>query len=147
VSERFFPDEMPMPAADVHTIGFWEAAAEHRLVVQRCRACGTTRHPPAPRCAACRSGEWAWLDLPGTGTLYTFSIVRQAFVPALADRLPYVVCAVELDEGGGVRMVSNLVGCDPSDAVIGLEVSVVFEQMGPELAVPRFTPQARSARA
>jgi len=140
VSQRFFPDEMPMPAADAQTIGFWEAAHEHRLVVQRCTQCGTTRHPPGPRCASCRSAGWEWLELAGTGSLYTFSIVRQAFIPALAEQLPYVVGAVELDEGGGVRMVSNIVGCDPADVAIGMALCVIWEDMGPDLALPRFAP-------
>ena len=38
MSERFFPDGMPAPMSDVITLPWWEAAAEHRLVVQRCTA-------------------------------------------------------------------------------------------------------------
>jgi hypothetical protein len=140
MSERFFPDEMPMPAANAETLAFWEAAARHSLVVQRCAGCGQTRHPPGPVCPACRSTASQWLELPGTGSVYTFSVVRQAFLPALSDRLPYVVCAVELDQGGGVRMVSNLVGCEPERVAIDLAVTVVWEDMGPDLALPRFTP-------
>ena len=63
MSERFFPDSMPPPLADTTTLPWWEAASEHRLVVQRCTACEHTRHPPAPICPECRSAEADWKEL------------------------------------------------------------------------------------
>ena len=140
MSERWFPDEMPVPAVNAETNGWWEAAADHRLVVQRCRACGTTRHPPGPVCPHCRSTAAEWLDLPGTGTVFTFTVVRQAFIASLADHIPYVVIAVDLQGGHGTRLVSNLIDIDPSDVSIGMAVDVVWEDMGPQLALPRFRP-------
>jgi len=131
---------MPMPAANAETVGWWEAAREHRLVVQRCTVCGRTRHPPGPICPGCRSTAAEWDELAGSGVVYTYTVVRQAFLPALADRLPYVVAAVELDGAGGARMVSNVVDVDPGDVSIGLRVELVWEDMGPELALPRFRP-------
>jgi len=142
VGDRFFPDAMPSPAANAETAGWWEACAEHRLVVQRCIACGTTRHPPGPVCPSCRSLDWRWQELPGTGTVYTFTVVRQAFLPALADTVPYVVAAVEPDGAGGQRMVSNIVDIDPEDVEVRMAVEVVWEDMSPELALPRFRPRA-----
>jgi uncharacterized protein len=131
---------MPMPAANAQTVGWWEAASDHRLVVQACASCGKIRHPPGPVCPYCRSLEAVWKDLPGTGHVYTYTVVRQAFVPALADRIPYVVVAVELEGAQGVRMVSNLVDVDPKDVEVGMTVDVVWEDMGPQLALPRFRP-------
>jgi uncharacterized OB-fold protein len=131
---------MPVPSVSVHTRPWWDALVEHRLVVQTCTACGTTRHPPAPRCWACRSGAHEWAELPGTGVVYTFTVVHQAFVPALAEHLPHVVAAVELDESGGARVVTNIVECDPPEVRIGMPVSVVWEDLGPDLTVARFRP-------
>ncbi len=142
-TERWFPDDMPPPAANAETAGWWEACAAHRLVVQRCTACGATRHPPGPVCPRCRVTTAEWAELPGTGTVYTFTVVRQAFLPSLAQTVPYVVAAVEPDGGGGARMVSNVVGCDPEEVSVGMEVEVVWEDMGPELALPRFRPRGR----
>jgi uncharacterized OB-fold protein len=138
MTDRWFPDEMPMPAANAETAGWWEAAADHRLVVQQCTSCGGTWHPPGPVCPHCRSTETGWKELPGTGWVYTYTVVRQAFIPALESRLPYMVVAVELDEGEGVRMVSNLVDSDPTEVEIGMRVEVAWEDMGPQLALPRF---------
>jgi uncharacterized OB-fold protein len=138
MTERWFPDEMPMPAANAETMGWWEAAADHRLVVQRCTQCGQTRHPPGPVCPRCRSTSSAWSATAGTGTVYTYTVVRQAFIPSLQDKLPYVVVVVELDGGDGARIVSNLVDVEPEEVAVGMPVEVVWEDMGPELAVPRF---------
>jgi uncharacterized OB-fold protein len=138
---RWFPDDMPLPAANADTAGWWEAVAAHRLVVQRCTKCGTPRHPPGPVCPSCRALSFEWADLPGTGTVFSFTVVRQAFLPSLADVVPYVVAVIAPDGGGGARFVSNVVGCDPEEVSIGMPVEVVWEDMGPELALPRFRPR------
>jgi uncharacterized OB-fold protein len=143
MTTRWFPDDMPTPAVNAETNGWWEAAAAHRLVIERCTACGQTRHPPGPVCPSCRSTGSEWFDLPGTGTVFTFTVVRQAFIASLADHLPYVVIAVQLDgvpSTDGARLVSNLIGIDPADVTIDMAVEVVWEDMGPQLAVPRFRP-------
>ena len=140
MSERWFPDEMPVPAVNAETNGWWEEASKHRLVVERCTDCGRTRHPPGPVCPQCRSMESEWFRLPGTGTVFTFTVVRQAFIPALAEKIPYVVMALDLDGAEGARMVSNLIDIDPADVSIGMRVEVVWEDMGPDLALPRFRP-------
>jgi uncharacterized OB-fold protein len=147
MTERWFPDEMPMPAASAETVGWWEAAADHRLVVQRCTECGHTRHPPGPVCPRCRAMASEWSELAGTGTVYTYTVVRQAFIPSLQDRLPYVVIAVDLDGSQGARMVSNLVDAEPEEVAVGMPVEVAWEDMGPELAVPRFRPSVTAANA
>jgi uncharacterized OB-fold protein len=128
---------MPVPGASADTFGWWQAAAAHRLVVQACAGCGRMRHPPSPICPRCRSRSSSWRDLPGTGAIYTFTVVHQAFLPDLADCVPYVVAVVDLDEGDGTRLVTNIVDATPTDVHIGGRVKVVWEDMGPELAVPR----------
>jgi uncharacterized OB-fold protein len=142
MSERFFPDDMPVPAVSRETLPWWQAAAAHRLVVQACGACGHRQLPPGPICRRCRSAELAWHDVPGTGIIHTYTIVHRAMLPALATRLPYVVIVVELDDGGGARLVSNLVDADPTMVAVGMRVAVVWEDMGPALAIPRFRPAA-----
>ena len=70
MSERWFPDTMPPPAADNDTGAWWQAACEHRLVVQRCEDCGVLRHPPRPMCAACQSLAWDTTVSSGRGTVF-----------------------------------------------------------------------------
>ena len=133
-----FPDTMPVPSASEHTLPWWQAAADHRLVVQTCTGCGTTRHPPAPRCWTCRSEEHDWVEVPGTGTVYTYTVVHQSFIPGL--EVPHVVAAIDLDEGGGARLVSNVVDCDPQEVHIGMPVTVVWDDRSPDVSLPRFRP-------
>ncbi|MFL6239379.1 MAG: Zn-ribbon domain-containing OB-fold protein [Actinomycetes bacterium] len=135
MTARWFPDSMPVPSANAETLPWWEAARDHRLVTQSCVSCKALRHPPGPICPECSSDDSTWLELSGRGTVYTYTVVHQQFVPA---DVPYVVIAVDLPEG--VRMVSNLVEAAVSDVRIGMPVQVVWEDMGPELALPRFAP-------
>ena len=58
------PEELIYLTPDVWTTPFWEAAAEHRLVIPRCTSCGTYRR-------SCKATEWSkasWEE-PACGTL------------------------------------------------------------------------------
>lgn len=139
MSERFFPDGMPPALADVITLPFWQAAAEHRLVVQRCARCGHTRLPPAPVCPECRADAADWKQLSGRGEIYTYTIVHRPV--AAGQPLPTVIAVIALEDAGGVRMISNVVDAAPEEIRIGLPVEVVWEDMSAELAIPRFRPR------
>ena len=140
MSERFFPDSMPPPLADTTTLPWWEAAAEHRLVVQRCDDCGHTRLPPAPVCPECRSDRADWQDCSGRGEVYTYTIVHRPIAGGQA--LPFLIAVITLEDGGGVRFISNLVDVAAQDVAIGMPVEVVWEDMSDDLAIPRFRPAA-----
>lgn len=130
----------PLPTPDALTEGFWNAAREHRLVIQRCAGCGRYRHYPQPRCAECLSDQWSWTPVSGRGTVYTFTVTHQAFHNAWAERLPYAVATIELDEG--VRVVSDLPPGDEARVAIGHPVEVFFEDTetadGTPFTLPRF---------
>jgi len=123
---------------DAWTQPFWAAAREHRLAVPRCDNCQTFRYPPAPFCHACRHQDVTFADLPGTGTVYTFTVVRHAVVPELRDHLPYVVAVVTVDGAPGVRLIANLVESDPDAVTIGARVEVVWDDVNPDVTIPRF---------
>jgi uncharacterized OB-fold protein len=139
MSERFFPDTMPSPVADATTLPWWKAAAEHRLVVQRCTACGHTRLPPAPLCPECRSTEADWQPVSGRGEVYTYTVVHRPI--AAGQPLPTVIAVIALEGAGGVRMISNVVGVDAAVVAIGMPVELVWEDMSADLAIPRFRPR------
>jgi hypothetical protein len=124
----------PLPPPNPLTAGFWEAARRHQLVVQRCE-CGRYRHYPQPLCPHCHSGDWTWAPVSGRGVVYTFTVTHRAFHPAWADRVPYAVATVELDEG--IRMVSDLPPQDTGEVRIGMPVEVFFDDTEP-VTLPRF---------
>jgi uncharacterized OB-fold protein len=105
---------------------FFDAAREHRLVVQRCNACGSTQFPPEVVCTACQSHDVGWHEVAPVGTLTSFARVWHPVVPALIDNVPYLVGVVEV--APGARLVGNIVG-DPrrDDLVYDMRVDAVFE--------------------
>jgi uncharacterized OB-fold protein len=126
--------QRPAPIVTDDSAGFWSAAREGRLVGQQCSGCGRFRHPPRPMCPHCHSLEQHFVELAGTGTIYSYTILHHPQHPAFT--YPVVAVLVDLDEG--IRLVSNLVGVDPADVRIGLEVVVTFEPTAGDMAVPVF---------
>jgi uncharacterized protein len=107
--DPYLPAGLPLPPVNRTNAGFWRAAAEGRLDVQRCSACGAHRHPPTEGCYRCRALEWEWDTLPGTGRVFTYTWVVQPLHPAVESVTPYNVAVVEVDgtEGEPVRLVST----------------------------------------
>ena len=77
--------------------------------------------------------------MSGRGSIYSFTVVRQAFDPAFASQLPFVIWLIELDDAPGMRMLTNVVETDPGDVLVGQAVEVVFEDHG-DWALPQFRP-------
>jgi uncharacterized OB-fold protein len=124
---------------DSWTAPYWEAARQHRLVVARCDHCGRFRSPPTPFCAACRQQAVTYQEVSGDATIFTFSIVRHAVIPALKEHVPYVIAIVELADAGGVRLMTNIVTDDPDSVRIGQPVRVAWDDFDDE-TIPRFVP-------
>ncbi len=98
-SHRGMP--ITIPDFDTDTMGYWQAAAQHKLVIKKCKSCGHLRFPPNPGCFWCMSMDWEWQEVSGKGTLYSLEIVTHAVQPAFRDWVPYIVALVELDEDRG----------------------------------------------
>ena len=130
--------QRPLPARTDLTAPFWDAAAQGRLVAQYCLGCERLRHYPRPMCPHCHGTESGWRELSGRGEIYSYTVAHQAFHPYWADRVPYVVATLELEEG--IRMVSELPTLSPERAEIGLAVEVGFEPLGEDLTLPVFRP-------
>lgn len=143
MTQRWFPDDAPTPAANDETRPFWEAAREHRLVFQRCSACKTWRHPPSPICPSCQSFDATWDEVPGTGTVFSYAVVHTPHHPSLRGSIPYACVLVEIDgTDGAVRFLSNLVDTPVESVAVGQRVEVAWEDMSDQLTVPRFRPTA-----
>jgi uncharacterized protein len=92
-----------------------------------CAACERWVHPPRETCQDC-GGTLVPRAVSGRGTVFTFTINRHAYHPAVP--VPYVIAIVELEEQAGLRFITNIVGCDPEAVRIGLPVQVDFEPAG-----------------
>ena len=71
----------PIPIPDEASRPFYEGAREHKLMLQRCSACGTWHWPVISRCPVCLSTEVDWAQASGKGTLYTFALMHQILHP------------------------------------------------------------------
>lgn len=140
IAKRPPPDLFKL-ATNAWTQPFWDAAAQHRLVVAQCRTCGTCRMPPTPFCPACQSQQIDWKTLTGLGEVYAYTIVDRAILPGMADHLPYVPAVITLEGGGGVRLISNVVDVELAELAIGMPVQVVWDDLREGVTVPRFSPR------
>jgi uncharacterized OB-fold protein len=128
----------PIPVADDLTSPFWDAAKEHRLVVQRCGSCGYYNHPPRPYCDACIAQEMRFEPVSGRGTVYSFTVMHQRDVAGFEEEAPFINIVVELAEQPRLLMVSNLALSERAKVKIGAAVEVYFEERGEGVVIPQF---------
>lgn len=119
--------QRPLPdLTEEDTREFWAATRDGRLTYQQCKNCDTVVFYPRGHCTGCTSGKLEWKTAKGTGTIYTYSVVRQSYHPFFRSQAPYVVAWIDLDEGP--RLVSNVLGIDSPDlSLIGKRVRVEWE--------------------
>ena len=135
----FFPEGMSEPdPEDPISGGFWAAAAEGRLVVQQCEACGQTQYPPELNCHACYGFELGWREVEGAGSVWSWVGVAHPAHPALREFGPYVVALIELDDLPEIKLMGAVVDADAATLRIGDRVRVVFERTAEDLTQPRW---------
>jgi uncharacterized OB-fold protein len=107
----------PVPAPSAVSAPFWAATESHQLVMQRCESCNRLIWYPRFLCHHCGARSLRWEELSGQGVVYAVSVHHRPAHPAFAERVPYAVVLVDLEEG--VRMMSNVFGPPPAvgDAV------------------------------
>ncbi|QGG94025.1 Zn-ribbon domain-containing OB-fold protein [Actinomarinicola tropica] len=118
---------------------YWEATRPEEPVAQRCGSCDGFVWYPREACPHCLSADLRWEPLAGTGTIYTFNVMRKPGNPMMGDEVPYVVGLVDLDEG--IRMTTNIVGADPSSLRCDQRVAVDWsEELSDGRRLPVFRP-------
>ena len=128
--------DKPLPELAGLTKEFYNWCRRGDLRFQRCSSCDTWRHVPREMCANCGSSEWKWEKSKGKGTLFTWTVAERPMHPAFAEDVPYAPVVVEMDEG--VRIVSEVVDCAPSELEIGMRVEVAFARVSDEVTLPKF---------
>ena len=137
---RLPPADLIHLTPDVWTEPFWAAAAQHRLVVPRCTRCGTFRFPPSPFCWRCQAQAVDWVERPGGGTIYSYTIVWHPVLPDLADSVPFAPVVVELPDTDHVRVVGALTEATTAVARVGLDVELVWRDVRDGETVPTWRP-------
>jgi uncharacterized OB-fold protein len=127
----------PLPMPSDLTRPFWEGTRNERLLIQCCMDCGHHQFYPRPFCLQCMSTKVEWKQASGKGSIYTYTVNRRGANAYAAERVPYVVAMIDLDEG--VRLMANLIDCRIEDVRIGSRVQVRFERVNEEVTLPQFT--------
>jgi uncharacterized OB-fold protein len=107
------------PGVCPETCGFWDAAAQGRLVAERCTSCGAASFPPRGACRRCRGRQ-----------------MDQVWMPGLA--VPFVIVIVDFPAYPGVRVAGRLRSCPPEAARIEMAVAVGFEPGPGGFSIPSF---------
>ncbi len=128
----------PLPRITPTNRPYWEAAKQHEFKMQKCQACAAIIWPIAPRCQNCWSTNYAWVQLSGRGSLSSWVVYHQAFHPGYVEELPYHVAEVDLAEG--LRVVTTIVGAEVKDFIYKMPVEVCFDDVTPEISLPKFRP-------
>jgi uncharacterized OB-fold protein len=134
--ERHLTRGHPRPVPDPLSAPFYDAARRGELHLQRCADCGRFRHYPRPACPHCLSRRSRWERASGRGTVFTWTIVRGPTLPAFADKLPYNVVDVLLEEG--VHFVSEVLDCAPEEVRAGMAVEAAFVELDDEITLVKF---------
>ena len=123
-----------LPALTAENRSFWAGGAEGELRIMRCTQCDLAIHPPELICPRCLSQDVRPKTVPGTGSIYSFTINHQPWLPGLA--VPYAIAAVDVDGPSGVRITARVIGPDAEEVSIGDRVSIEFEQASDEVWIP-----------
>ena len=108
-----------MPSPRYHR----EIPARYRLEAGKCVGCGKVLYPARKVCPACRGQEMESLNLSQKGKVITSTVIH---VPPdeFLNEAPYAMAVVETPEGA--RFMTQVVDCDPSTVLPGMDVDLEF---------------------
>jgi len=133
--------DFPLPdLTDERTAEYFAGAARGELVLPRCDSCNRFVWYPEEECPHCGAGSFTWTRVSGRGRVFTWTVVRRAFLPAFEEMVPFVTALVSLEEDPAVRIVSYIVDCEPDALAADLPVEAVFRPLQfatvPDRSVP-----------
>jgi uncharacterized OB-fold protein len=111
--------------------------AQGHFEIQKCAACAKHVFYPRVVCPHCGADKLGWVVANGSGTVYSTTVVRRK-PEAGGD---YNVALVDLAEGP--RMMSRVVGVEPTAVKIGMKVRARIarsEKADGEAPIVEFTP-------
>jgi uncharacterized OB-fold protein len=132
---------LPQPGWSSLNEPYWFAAGQGKLVVRTCNSCATHHWPPSTGCYHCHSQDMGWGEVPGTGTVFSFTWADWPPPPDDNDRN---ISVIELDGAEGpdpVRMISWVVDIEREQLECGMPVEVAFLEVDDEVSVPVWKPR------
>jgi uncharacterized OB-fold protein len=129
MSTEFDPlaGQRPAPIQLNFSKPFWDGTKDKKLMLQYCPQSGKYQFYPRPISVYTGKRDLEWREASGKGRVYSFSLSYKAPAP-FKDVKPYVVATIELDEG--VRILTNIVNCDPKSIKIDMPVRLTWVEAG-----------------
>lgn len=108
-----------MPSPRYHR----EIPARYRLEAGKCSGCGRVLYPTRMVCPNCRGQELEKVNLTPKAKVITSTVIH---VPPdeFLNEAPYAMAVVETPEGA--RFMTQVVDCDPSLVLPGMDVDLEF---------------------
>ena len=102
-----------------------EIPQRYRLEAGKCSSCGNVYYPPRRVCP-CGGREFETVELPNTGKVVTYTIIRVG--PSdFVEEVPYGLGIVEVD--GGVRLMAQIVDVPLEEIKTGMPVRLEFRKI------------------
>lgn len=117
------PQPQPTPTSEP----FWLGLSNQQVLLQQCDDCSKWVYYPRSHCPHCLSEKLVWKEVSGEGTLYSFTVARQATAPQFADETPQLIGVVELNEG--IRLNTVMINVEAADLKVGMKVKPVFHEL------------------
>lgn len=114
----------PMPVPTPLTKPFWDALAQHTIRIQYSPSLGEYIFYPRPLAPRTLADDLEWREIPGTGTLYTYTVSTRPVAPHFAQEGTLVLAVVQWDEGP--KFSTEMVNVSPEDLKVGMRVSPVY---------------------
>ncbi|MEO3788685.1 OB-fold domain-containing protein [Nonomuraea sp. B10E15] len=125
------------PEPDRDSREWWERVGRREFAVQVCDTCGTARFPARAFCARCRTEGAHWREVAPEGTVESWIVNHQPFVPGLRE--PYVVVMVRLVAVPGCFVYGNWRGRRPPEH--GERVTASYTRVDADLTLVDWRPE------
>lgn len=127
----------PLPYPTAISKPYWDGLKEHKIKIQFCPDSGEWIFYPRTHCPVSGSRNLEWREVSGEAELYTYTTARIPTMPEFTDEMPQQLAVVKLKEGPHIN--TNLIGIDPGDIKIGMQLRPVFDERPGEQTILRFT--------
>lgn len=132
---RVLPDSKP----------YWDGCRQGELRYQICESCNEVVFHARAACPYCLSDTLRWAQSAGKGAIYSFAIQQLPVDRLHPGKVPLTLGIVQLDEG--FHMFTEIDSTDPKVLKIGARVTVYFDQVAPDLVLPKFRLDTVAARS
>ena len=103
---------------------YWrEIPNRYRLEAAKCTSCGKVVFPARRICPACRGEAFEKMNLTRKGKVITSTVIHVPPDDFLMEA-PYAMAIIETPEGA--RLMAQVVDCEPSSVLPGMEVDLEF---------------------